>query len=227
MPIYDLTLPISAHLAVWPGDPPVEIVREMDAAQGDAFTLTRLNISAHTGTHIDAPRHFFPSGLAIDQLPLDRLMGPAWVAEVEDGKDGKGRKAGEGGLVTAAGLEGLRIPVDVTRLLLKTANSHLWTHPLIPTFDPDFVALDPSAARWLVERGIQLIGIDYLSIERGDESFPVHTALLRAGVVILEGLNLAHVPPGAYHLIALPMKITDADGAPARVVLIGDDAARL
>lgn len=221
MPIYDLTLPISPHLAVWPGDPPVEIVREMDAAHGDPFTLTRLNISAHTGTHMDAPRHFFPTGLAIDQLPLDGLMGRAWVAEVGAGK------TGEQGLVTAVTLDNLAIPKDVTRLLLKTANSKHWTRPLTPTFDPDFVALDTSAARWLVERGIQLVGIDYLSIERGDDTFPVHTALLGAGVVILEGLNLAHVPPGAYHLIALPMRVADADGAPARVVLVGDDAARL
>ncbi len=217
MTIYDLTLPISPHLAVWPGDPPVEIVREMDVAQGDPFNLTRLNISAHTGTHMDAPRHFLPTGAPIDQLPLDRLMGPAWVAEVEGGK------TEERGLVTAATLDGLALPRDVSRLLLKTANSEQWTRPLTPAFDPDFVALDASGADWLVQRGIQLVGIDYLSIERGDdEAFPVHTALLRAGVVILEGLNLAHVPSGPYHLIALPMKIADADGAPARVILVGD-----
>lgn len=217
MPIYDLTLPISPNLAVWPGDPPVQVVREMDVAQGDSFNLTRLNISAHTGTHMDAPRHFIQSGIPIDQLPLERLMGRVWVAEVEDGK------TGERGLVTAAVLESLAMPRDVTRLLLRTANSQHWTRLLTPTFDPDFVALDASAAAWLVQRGVQLIGIDYLSIERGDdESFPVHTTLLRAGVVILEGLNLAHIAPGAYHLIALPMKIADADGAPARVVLVGD-----
>ena len=219
MPIYDLTLPISPHLAVWPGDPPVEVVREMDLAQGDPFNLTRLNISAHTGTHMDAPRHFIPTGPAIDQLPPDRLMGPAWVVEVGEG-EGEG---GEAGLVTAAVLAGLDIPGGVTRLLLKTANSRLWSRPLTPTFEPRFVALDASAARWLVERGVDLVGIDYLSIERGDdEGFPVHTTLLGAGVVILEGLNLHGVAPGAYDLIALPMKIADADGAPARVILIGD-----
>lgn len=232
MPIYDLTLPISPRLAVWPGDPPVEIVREMDIAQGDPFNLTRLNISAHTGTHMDAPRHFIPTGAAIDQLPLDRLMGPAWVAEVGEGKDGKAgeedrkdRKTWDAGgrLVTAAVLDGLDIPAGVTRLLLKTANSRWWVGPLTPAFHQDFVALDASAAAWLVERGVELVGIDYLSIERGDdESFPVHTALLGAGIVILEGLNLHAVAPGAYHLIALPLKLADADGAPARVILVAD-----
>lgn len=216
MTLIDITLPISPQLPVYPGDPAVEMTLEADMVRGDAYNLTRLNLSAHTGTHLDAPRHFIADGLAIDVLALDTLVGPALVVETDAPSD-----------LTAADLDGLGIPPDMPRLLLKTRNSRRWEQPMTPVFVPDFIALRPSAAEWLIRRGVRLVGVDYLSVEALDAApgSPVHTSLLRAGVLILEGLNLSGVTPGMYSLIALPMKLVGADGAPTRAVLIADDGA--
>lgn len=212
MPIYDISLPISPLLPVWPGDPAVEVTRLLDMTHGDPINLTGLHSSAHIGTHIDAPRHVLRDGATVDTLSLDWLIGPAWVAD-----------AGDEPVISAALLDRLAIPPGVTRLLLKTRNSRLWQGPMSPTFDKTFVALDVSAARWIVARNIRLVGVDYISVEGYDAEpgLPVHTTLLQAGVIIIEGLTLAEVPPGFYQLIALPIKLAGADGAPTRAVLIG------
>lgn len=211
MTLIDITLPISPQLPVYPGDPAIEMALEADITRGDAYNLTRLSLSAHTGTHLDAPRHFIADGPTIDELALDALVGPALVVETDAPCD-----------LTADDLDRLDIPLDIQRLLLKTRNSRRWEQPMTPVFAPDFIALKPSAAEWLIRRGVRLVGVDYLSVEALDAApdSPVHTSLLRAGVLILEGLNLSGVTPGTYNLIALPMKLVGADGAPTRAVLV-------
>ncbi len=210
MIIYDISLPITNNLPVWPGDPPVRITHPAHLERGDDFTLTYLRMSAHTGTHIDAPRHYLkgPKAPGVDALPLNILIGPAWVIDV-----------GEADMLNASTLANLGIPPDATRLLFRTKNSQLWqTAP--HTFHEDFVAVTEDGAEWLVQRGIQLVGIDYLSIGPFANPAPTHRILLRAGIIILEGLNLSDVPPGPYTLICLPLNLIGADGAPARAVLI-------
>ena len=210
MIIYDISLPITNNLLVWPGDPPVHITRLAHLDQGDDFTLTYLKMSAHTGTHVDAPRHYLkdPKASGVEALPLNALIGPAWVID-----------AREADMLNAGTLASLEIPSSATRLLFRTKNSQLWQ--IAPnTFHEDFVAITEDGAEWLVQHGIQLVGIDYLSIGPFANPAPTHRILLRAGIIILEGLNLGDVPPGPYTLICLPLKLIGADGAPARAVLI-------
>jgi arylformamidase len=142
---------------------------------------------------------------------LERLLGPAWVV------------AFTAPAIDAKVLEAAQIPMDCTRLLLRTSNSACWG--TAATFNPDYVALTPDGAQWLVDRNIALVGIDYLSIERYQEPGQrTHRILLEAGVVIVEGLNLSQTPPGRYELLCLPLRLDDAEGAPARVVLREESA---
>ncbi|GIV95357.1 MAG: cyclase [Herpetosiphonaceae bacterium] len=205
----DITLTITNALPVWPGDPPIALARVASFDSGDQMNLSRLEGSVHVGTHVDAPLHFIPNGKAIDQLDLDRFVGPCYVAEL----------AGEG-LISAAELERAAIPEGVRRLLLKTSNSAFWEMPT-PRFREDFRALSVDAAEWLVGRHLLLIGIDALSIEPFDAEpgHPVHRTLLQAEVAVVEGLRLANVQPGHYQLLCLPLKLGGSDGAPARAIL--------
>jgi arylformamidase len=199
--LVDVTQSISKHLSVWPGDPPVHITRVSDGLP----MVSRLSMSCHAGTHVDAPAHFLLGGAGVDALPLDVLIGPAWVV----------RFAGQGPL-TASMLAGTAIPTGTARLLISTANSDRVSE----AFDPDFVALASDAAAWLLDHGLRLVGIDGPSIETYDApGDPVHRALLAAGVIIIENLALAGVAPGPYDLTCLPLRIAGCDGAPARVVL--------
>jgi arylformamidase len=203
--LIDVTLPISDKLPVWPGDPPVHLTRVSD----DLPMLSGLSMSCHAGTHVDAPAHFLPGGAGVDGLPLDVLVGPAWVV----------RLVGRAPL-TASMLAGAAIPPGTVRLLIRSENSDR----VGEAFDPDFVALAPDAAAWLLDRGIRLVGIDGPSIEAYDAPGDlVHRALLAAGVIIVENLALACVAPGAYELTCLPLPIAGGDGAPARVVLVTRD----
>lgn len=203
----DITQPFSTDLAVWPGDAPVEIRRAYGVA-----TVSELRLSSHVGTHVDAPAHFYRDGATVDQMPLDALIGSAWVAALPDV-----------GCVTASALDQAGIPADAERLLLATRNStarHRGRAAGASTFDPAFVALDPSAAGWLRARGIRLLGVDGPSVDPFDsDAFPVHRALLAAGVIIIENLLLLGVAPGSYRLICLPLPYEGGDGAPARVAL--------
>ena len=209
MRIFDVSVPISPQMPVWPGDPPVQIERVTSINKGDPANLTRLSLGAHTGTHVDAPYHFFEKGLKVDQLPLRTLIGTAHVLEVYP----KERT------ITAIDLASLGLPSTAQRLLIKTDNSYLWEGELLQ-FERNFVHLGNDAARWIVKRGIKLIGVDYLSVDSFDAGDKVvHHTLLEAGVVIIEGLNLSHVAQGVYQLYCLPLKIVGSDGAPARVVL--------
>jgi arylformamidase len=203
--LIDVTLPISDKLSVWPGDPSVHVTRIGDGLP----MLSGLSMSCHAGTHVDAPAHFLLGGAGVDALPLDVLIGPAWVV----------RFAGRGPL-TARILDEAAIPKGTVRLLIRSANSDRVSE----AFDPNFVALAPGAAAWLLDHGIRLVGIDGPSIEAYDApGDPVHHALLAAGVIIVENLALAGVAPGAYDLACLPLRIAGCDGAPARVVLVTSD----
>lgn len=211
MHIYDVTIPISERMPVWPGEQGVRIEAMARIAQGDRVNASRVNISSHTGTHVDAPYRYIQKGTTADRLPLKLLMGPAFVAEV----DGL-----EGNTIQVYDLARLHFPADTRRLLLKTSNSELWQSGYTD-FERDFVHLAPKTAEWLVKRKIGLIGMDYLSVEAfGARECRVHHALLGAGVVILEGLNLSRVPPGPCELVCLPLKIEGSDAAPARVLVI-------
>ena len=203
----DISLTISQDLPRWPGSSLVELSRRRDMDRGDPVNDSTLVCGVHTGTHVDAPLHFLAGGADVTQLSLDALIGPAVVAALP-GVDA----------VTAEDLEALNLPADTRRLLLRTRNSEYWRRG-DREFRTDFVALTADAARWVVARGLRLIGVDYLSVQifRGDPQ--THIALLQAGVVIVEGLNLAEVAPGSYELICLPLKLAGAEGTPARAVL--------
>ena len=167
-----------------------------------------LNFGAHTGTHVDAPAHFIEGAAKIESLPLEVLIGEAQVIEVPDDVQVIDKE-----FVTA------QCSPAIPRVLFKTRNSAFWSEP---EFHTDFAYLDLEAAQSLVEQGIKLVGIDYLSIEKfGSPKHETHLALLSHDVVILEGLNLTDVPAGNYELICLPLRLRSSkgDGAPARVVL--------
>jgi len=203
----DISLTFSPDLPLWPGSPPIELARRRDMARGDHVNDGALSFGLHSGTHVDAPLHFLADGADVTRLALDALIGPAAVAVLPDVD-----------AISADDLEALKLPADTRRLLLRTRNSEGWRQG-VREFREDFVALTVDAARWVVARGLRLIGVDYLSVQlfRGDPQ--THIALLEADVVILEGLNLADVDPGAYELICLPLKLAGGDGAPARAVL--------
>jgi arylformamidase len=210
MRIYDITLPISESMAIWPGDPPVRIRQPLRLERGDVATVSQIELGSHTGTHVDAPSHFLPGGSTIDRLGLEILIGKALVIDIRS-VDSLG----------ASDLERLHVPDHTERLLLKTKNSDHWTHG-DNAFFTDFVALTEDGAHWLAGRGVKLVGIDYLSVASLEDPAPVHLILQGAGVVLVEGLNLSGVPEGTYQLICLPLKLTGCDGAPARAVLLAD-----
>jgi arylformamidase len=210
MPIYDISLPISPGLPVWPGDPSVVLERVSSMDLGAHDNVSRLACGVHTGTHVDAPNHFLNDKRTVETLSLDMLIGPVQVVQISE----------DVGVITAAVLEMAEIPSGTLRLLLKTRNSRLWEHSL-KEFSPDFVGVSQDGAEWLVRSGVQLVGIDYLSIAPYKQSIPTHRALLGPGIVILEGLDLSAVSPGIYTLYCLPLKLVGSDGAPARVILVG------
>jgi arylformamidase len=202
MTLIDISVPIRPRMPIYDRNPGVRIERELSIPDGEVANVSRLELGAHTGTHVDAPLHFFEGGGDADTLPLEPLVGRAYVA------DGTAVT----GAVDAAALEACGIPEDAERVLLKTGNGRLWAQD---EFTRDFVRLDGSGARLIVERGIRLVGIDYLSI--GDQD--AHRVLLESSVVAVEGLDLRHVAPGWYELMCLPLRVVGADGAPARAVL--------
>ncbi len=203
--IYDVSLTIEPGMVVWPGDAPVAVETFTALAEGGSSNLSLLRMGSHTGTHVDAPRHFIDGAAGVDAISPDVLTGPARLFQLPQLKR-----------IDRSVLEGLDLE-GVSRLLLGTGNSALLgKRPL--SMDYAFVTGD--AAIYLVERGIRLVGIDYLSIEEhGTAGHPVHHALLGVGIVIVEGLDLADVPAGDYEIMCLPLKLKDADGAPARVFL--------
>ncbi|TMF89677.1 MAG: cyclase family protein [Chloroflexi bacterium] len=207
MTVVDVTVPIRDAMTVYRGNPPVRIRPAMTLSK-DGVNLSELCLGSHTGTHVDAPSHFIRGGAGADRLALDRFIGPAWVADLRRVKDG----------ITADDLRKARIPAGSRRVLLRTSNSRWW-HPA-RAFRTDFVYLAPDGADWIVERGIDLVGIDYLSIEGyGIRGAPTHKRLLGAGIPILEGLDLFKVRSGRWQMAALPLRIVNGDAGLTRAVL--------
>ncbi|WP_347274101.1 cyclase family protein [Candidatus Kuenenia sp.] len=205
MTFYDVTLPISNAMITWPSDPAVSITGTSLISRGDFCNLSELKIGSHCGTHIDAPSHFLENGRTIDQLALENLIGEATVFEFKNKEN-----------IGLSDIKQLRFD-NVKRVLFKTVNSSYWK---LSVFKKDFVYLTKDAAQYLVDKGIRLVGVDYLSVEKFEsQQAETHHILLRNGVIILEGLDLSTVEPGRYELMALPLKIKDGDGSPARVVL--------
>lgn len=208
MRVYDITIPLDAATHIWDdGTPPrLETVLHLD--RGDECTVTSIAMGSHSGTHVDAPAHFQPGGATVDLIAADVLVGPALMVE----------HAGEGH-ISAADLVAMGVDGRHQRVLVKTVRNRDFYES--EAFRRDFVALDESAAGLLVEMGVRLVGVDYLSIEAYESAdSPVHRALMRAGVVVLEGADLRDVPPGEYLLACAPLKMTGAEGAPARAFLI-------
>ena len=203
--IYDITVPISATLPCYPGDPAVDITPVAQITRGDAANVSRVTLTSHSGTHLDVPRHFLAHGTTVDAIDLTVLLGPVRVCAIPGTAH-----------ITADDVQALHLQ-GVRRVLFQTANAALWERP---GFQSDYVALTAAAAQLLVELEVGLVGIDYLSIDAFErQDFPVHRILLGAGILILEGLDLRVVPPGEYELVALPLLLQDGDGAPARVLL--------
>jgi arylformamidase len=209
MRMYDISVGVSPEIPVWPGDPPVVLERVKSLENGDEANVSRIQSGVHVGTHIDAPIHFVEGGASVDAIPLKSLLGRAYVVDL--------RKAD---VLDAATLEFARIPPRTRRLLFKTRNSELWTSGE-SSFQRDFVAVDASGAEWLVKKGVKLVGVDYLSVAPFNDGVATHRILLEAGVVVVEGLDLARVSKGRYTLYCLPVKLMGSDGAPARAVLVG------
>lgn len=207
MRIHDLSVSLYPGMLQWPDDPRVHISQVASLKKGDPYTLSEFSCGTHSGTHIDAPCHFTPEGRTIDQVSLTELIGEALVVQVDADR------------ITADVLR----EIDVStyhRILFKTRNSALLRDE---SFHAEYVSLELDAAQVLVERGVRVLGLDYLSIEAYESAdHPVHKLLTAHEVVILEGLDLSAVEPGAYFLVALPLKLRGADGAPARVVLVDD-----
>jgi arylformamidase len=205
--IYDVTIPISNTMPVWPGDPAVQLTPKSHASRDGTHSvrLTAIEMGSHTGTHMDAPYHMIDGGKRLNDFPLETLIGKAIVIEFPHSRS-----------IGQAELES----VDwngIERVLLKTENSKHWHDE---KFYENFVYLDPDGARLLAESGVRLVGIDYLSIDQfRSESHPSHFVLLKQNIVIIEGLDLSHVPAGQYTMFALPLNVQNADGAPTRVIL--------
>lgn len=208
MTLYDATLPLTPDMATWPGEPGPHRKLIKSIANGDPANVSELTEGVHSGTHIDAPVHFIPGAPGIESWSVDQLVGPGMVVAT-----------GDAPAISVAVLESLNIPPGLERILFKTHDSHLLGDK---RFHKDFTYIDGDAARWLVDRGLKLVGIDYLSVEKFDsKDNPTHHTLLGARVVIVEGCNLRDVPPGRYTIMALPIPLVGSDGAPTRLVLEG------
>jgi arylformamidase len=201
----DVSVPLRSGMVRYPGDPEVRIGREQDIEKGDPVNVTTLSMSAHSGTHIDAPLHFLTEGISIDRVPFDAVNGPARVISITDEVS-----------IKVAELEAQNIVEDEI-LLFKTRNSALWHYK---AFQENYVYLSTAAAAYLVYKGIRTVGIDYLSIGGFHKNeTEAHNTLLRASIWIIESLDLLAVEPGIYELLCLPLRLDGAEAAPARAVL--------
>lgn len=202
----DVSVPLRDGMVHWPGDPECHIKRVSRMEDGAVCNLTHISMSAHTGTHMDAPRHFIADGKTMEQMPFEAVIGRCRVYEL-DCED----------QITADDLKKLRLAPG-QRVLFKTRNStRSWE---MNEFDKDFVSIRQDAAQYLVEQQVMTVGVDYLSIGGfNKDGVETHQIMLGAGIWVIEGLNLAEISDGYYELICLPIKLEGADGAPCRVVL--------
>ena len=206
--IYDITVTLGLGSIDYPGDTPYARVRQCRIARGDVCDLSAITLSLHSGTHIDSPSHFIEGGRTIDQCSVKDFIRPALVVPVEHAET-----------ILPCELEKHPIsPGDA--LLFKTYNSTLGM-PRSGVFSEHYVHLSLEAARSCVTKGVGLVGIDYVSVDRfGDESFPVHRVLLGNGILVLEGIDLKDVPPGRYVLCCFPLKIWSGEASPVHAVLL-------
>ena len=203
--LLDVSVPLAQGLPTYPGNPPFELQALKRIAEGGSSNVSRLVLGTHTGTHVDAPKHFIDDAAAVDALQLDLLIGRTRVIEID-----------KRGGITADELAAAGLREDL-RVLFKTPNSALWNSS---TFHEDYTHLSEGAARYLVDQGVKVVGIDYLSVEGFKKAgAPAHRALLGSGVIIIEGLNLSEADPGMYEMYCLPLRVVGGDGAPARVLL--------
>lgn len=202
----DVSIPLRNGMVHWPGDAPYERKLNMQISQGDVVNLSEIAGSAHTGTHMDAPLHFIANGSSIDMMPVSVTVGRARVIGINDPE-----------MIRVSEL----LPHQIKkgeRILFKTGNSgRLWK---TDTFQENYIYIPPDTADYLAGIGIQLVGVDYLSVGGYHVGNPeTHRSILGAGIWVIEGLNLEQVEPGEYELICLPLKLVGAEGAPARAVL--------
>jgi arylformamidase len=205
MKLIDVTVPLDTRLPTYPGNTPYTLEAIKRMARGDSSNVSSVHLSVHAGTHVDAPRHMFDEAGGIETLSLDMLCGRTRVIELTTRKG-----------ITSEDLSPFDLSEDV-RLLLKTCNSRLWGSP---EFHADFVGVTESGARFLVDHGVKVLGVDYLSVEEFKKpGAPAHRTLMRGGTIVIEGLNLRDVEPGTYEMFCLPLSLVGSDGAPARVIL--------
>jgi arylformamidase len=207
----DISRPLSEGIAAWPGSPGFRVFAHQSIADGDQSNASGIEMDVHTGTHVDAPSHFIQGGATLDAVGLDPFLGPAYVAEIDTTDE-----------IDDAALDAAEIPDTTERLLLRTRNSRDEAYVTGP-FREDFAALTPTGARWIVQRGLVLVGIDYLSIQRFGDSSDTHQILLGAGVCILEGLDLRAADRGRYRLVCLPLPLVGVEAAPARALLVAEE----
>ena len=205
MKLIDVSVPLDSNTPTYPGNTPFTLEGTKRIARGDSSNVSTLHLSAHAGTHVDAPRHFFDNAAAAESLPLEMLLGRTRVAEVRSRKG-----------IDVDELGRLNLSEDI-RVLFKTVNSKYWG---MAEFHQDYIGVTDAGARYLVEHGIKVVGVDYLSVEVFKQpGAPAHHTLLGGGVIVIEGLNLRDVEPGMYEMFCLPLPVVGSDGAPARVVL--------
>ncbi len=211
MKYYDISVPITSTMLVWPGDPPVKFKALSSIQEGDNSNLTQIQMSLHTGTHIDAPKHFIDQGLSVDLIPMDKLMGEVLVLEFEESVN----------VISAQSLENhpqLSVLRESKKVLFKTRNSTLW-HTYPSEFQTDYTGIDTSGAQILADLDLDLIGIDYLSIAPYKNTKKPHQILLSKEIVLLEGIDLTNIRAGTYQLFCLPLRIMGYEGTPARAIL--------
>lgn len=212
MKIYDISLPISPVMPVWPGDPPVQLTQVSSISLGDSANVSRLTISVHCGTHIDAPKHFIDDGITIEQIPLEKLVGKVLVMEIDHSDN----------VISDVVLKqhpNHLMLEKAAKVIFRTRNSSLWNE-FPNTFRKDYVGINAAGAVYLSQLHLDLIGIDYLSIAPYEETLQPHQILLTHKTVLLEGLNLSGVPGGVYDLYCLPLNLPGCEGSPARAILV-------
>jgi arylformamidase len=202
----DISIPLSNGMIDWPDDPPFQRVSVREITGKGGVNLSQMSMGTHTGTHVDAPRHFVADGADVSQMVLDTMIGPATVIEIQDPYS-----------ITRDEL----VPHKLRRgerILFKTRNSSSQSE--FRAFNRDFVFIEDGAADFLAERKVRMVGVDNLSVGayKGNGAY-VHRRLLKSGAWIVEGLDLSHAKAGKYYLICLPLRVEQGDGAPARAIL--------
>jgi arylformamidase len=208
MKIIDISIPLSSNLPTWPGGYGLSISRLQIIDEQNPVNVSKIDFDVHSGTHIDAPLHFVNNGKTTNEIPLENLIGECLVVEISENKN----------IITAKDLDQLNFVKSYKKILFKTSNSfhNLWSKS---EFDNEYCALSSDGAEWIVQNMIELIGIDYCSIQKFHDSIETHQILLNNNVIILEGLDLRNVNPGVYNLICLPISVDDVEGVPVRAIL--------